>query len=87
MTMVWPMVKDSRGEVSKNAAVNVALQIDVVGDQQIVDDGRQNFVDFAGRREQANFLQAIDGIVFGLLFPHALGHDGSGVGGARSSGR
>ena len=60
-------------------------KIDIVGDQEIVDHGRQNFVDFAGGSEQANLLQTVDSIFFRLPLPHALGDDGSGVGGGRRS--
>ncbi len=70
-----------QGRGQQDAAVDVSLQVDVVGDQQIVDDGSQNLVDFSRRSEQADFLQALDGVLFRLPFPHALGHDGSGVGG------
>ncbi len=57
------------------------LHIDVIGDQQIVDHGLQDLVHFAGRRQQADFLQTLDGVVFGLALPHALGDHGSRVGG------
>jgi len=60
--------------------VNVSLQVNVVGDQQIVDNRRENLVDLAGRRQQANLLQAVYGVFFGLLFPHALGDNRRGIG-------
>src|SRR5260370_41637107 len=65
----------------ENAAANVSLQVNVVGDQQIVDHGSQNLVDFAGRRQQSNLLKALDGILLRLLFPHTLGDDGGCIGG------
>ena len=68
-----------QGRRQQNAAMNVSLQIDVVGDEQVVDDGCQDLVDFAGGREQADFLEPLDGVLFGLLLPHALGYDRSGV--------
>ena len=65
----------------QDAAADVGLQIDVIGDQQIVDHGLKDLVDLAGRGQQTDFLQALDRVIFGLAFPHALGDHGSGVGG------
>ena len=60
----------------KNAAVNVTLEIDIVGDHRTCHQV-EDFVDFTGGSNQADLLQAVDCVFFGRLFPHTLGDDGS----------
>src|SRR5882757_10959163 len=63
----------------QDAALNLGLDVEVVGDHYVVDDGLQDLVDFTFRSEQADLLQAIDHIDLGLAFPGALGLDGACV--------
>ena len=63
----------------QHAAVHFGLNIEIVGDHHVVDDGLQNLVDLAFGSEQANLLQAIDHVDFGLTFPGTLRFDGRGI--------
>src|SRR6266849_1971893 len=56
----------------QHAGANRARQFDIVGDLQIVDDGLQDFVQFAFRRHQSGALQTFENVVFGLLLPFTL---------------
>ncbi len=56
----------------QDAAAYFGIDVDVVGDLQVVDDGLQHLVHFALRRHQANALEAIDDVVLGLTVPGAL---------------
>jgi hypothetical protein len=71
-TIVLPTLKVSSGEVSITRVANGTRQVKIVGDDQVVDDGRENFVDIAFGGHQSGFLQALDHIVLGLLLPFAL---------------
>ena len=63
-----------RGQQDARADFGVSM-FEIVGDDQIVDDRLQNLVDFAFRRDQANLLQALDGVVFRLALPQTLALD------------
>src|SRR5437588_640568 len=69
-----------QGRGQQNAAMEVALQVDVVGDQQIVHHRGHDLIHFAWGCQQPDFLQAFDGILFCLLLPHALCDHGRGIG-------
>ncbi len=60
----------------QNAAVNFRLDVEVVGDFQVVDDRLENLVHFSRGREQAGALQAVENVDFGLVLPFAFGFDG-----------
>ena len=66
---------DSSVPVNKNAAVNFRLDVNVVGDFNVVDDGLQNLVHFPWRREQSHTLQAVQHVDFRLVLPFAFRFD------------
>ena len=57
----------------KARASNFGLNIKIISDDEVVDDCGENLVDIAGRRQQTNLLEALHGVVFRLVLPHALG--------------
>ncbi len=61
-----------QGRSHQHAAANFRVEVDVVGDLKVVDDGFQNLVHVTLRRHQANALQAVRDVVFGLAVPGAL---------------
>ena len=67
-----------RGE--QYTATDIALQIDVIGDHQVVDHGQEDLIHVAGRRQQTDLLQALNRVIFSLALPHALGDHGRRVG-------
>ncbi len=77
--MVCPMENDSSVPVSKHAAVNFRLDIEIVGDFEVVDDRLENLVNFSRRRQQTGSLQAVEHVDFGLMLPFALGFDRGAV--------
>ena len=62
-----------------HAAAYFRVNINVVGDLQVVDHRLQDLVDFAARRHQADALQAIDNVIFRLAVPGTLGLNGGKV--------
>ena len=68
-------VADSEGfqrRSQQNPAADVRNDLKIVGDDQVVDHGLQNLVHIAQGREQADFLQMVERVVFGCALPHAL---------------
>ena len=59
--------------------MNLGLNVEVVRDHHVVDDGLQNLVDFAFRSEQSDLLQPVDDVQFSLAFPLALRFDRRGI--------
>ena len=57
----------------QHAATNFRLDIEIVGDFEIVDDGRKDLFHVSRGRHQAQALHAVHDIVFGLTVPGALG--------------
>ena len=55
------------------------MNVEVIGDHHVIDDGLEHLVDFALRRDQADLLQAINHVDLSLPFPGALGFDGGSV--------
>ena len=75
-------VTDSEGFESRShhyTAANIGIDVQIVGDFQVVDDGLANFVDFAFGSDKADALQAVDNVVFRLAIPGTLGLHGSKV--------
>ncbi len=68
---------DRRGQ--QDAAADFGLNVDVIGDFQVIDDRVEDAVDFTGSGQQAAALQALDDVVFGLTLPGALGRHGRQV--------
>ena len=67
---------ERRGQ--QHAASHVRNNLKIVGDDQVVDHGLQNLVHVALGREQSDFLQMIERVVFGRALPHALRFDRAG---------
>src|SRR5260370_25101478 len=65
--------------VKQHAAVDLGLDVEVIGDHHVVDEGLEPLVVSAFRRNQSDLLQTVKHIDFGLAFPGALGFDGSSV--------
>src|ERR1700726_949802 len=63
----------------QHAAPDLGLNVEVIGDHHVVDDGLEHLVDLALRRDQADLLQAVNHVDLSLTFPGALGFDGSSV--------
>src|SRR5712664_13796 len=59
--------------------MNLGLNVEVVRDHHVIDDGLQDFVDLTFRGEQADLLKAINHVDLGLPFPGALGFNGARV--------
>ena len=51
------------------------LNVQIVGDFDVVDDSFENLVDISRRREQAYTLQAVENVDFRLMLLFALGFD------------
>ena len=64
--------ESSRGQ---HTAVDFRLNVEIVGDFDVVDDGFENLVDISRRREQAYALQAVENVDLRLVLPFALGFD------------
>ncbi len=56
----------------QHAGADRTRQFDVVGDLQVVDNGLEDFVEFAFGSEQSGAFQAFENVVFRLLLPFAL---------------
>ena len=52
------------------------LKVQLVGDDEVVEDGLEDLVRFARRREQADCLESFEDVRLGLLFPSALAEHG-----------
>ena len=63
----------------EHAAPDLGLNVEVIGDHHVVDDGLENLVDFTFRRDQADLLQAVNYIGFGLALPCPLGFNGGSI--------
>src|SRR4030088_3474059 len=62
-------------------AANVGIDVQIIGDFQVVDDGFANLVDFALGSTEPDALQAVDDVVFRLAVPGTLSlHGGKVVG-------
>src|SRR5258708_33048976 len=68
---------ERRGQ--QHAALDLGLNVEVIGDHHVVDDGVEHLVDSAFRRDQADLLQAVNHVDLSLTFPGALGFDGGSV--------
>jgi len=62
------MVKDSSGDVS-STRVWIQLDIEIVGNYEVVHHRLQDFVDLTFGGDQSNLLQSFDGVVLSLTFP------------------
>ena len=69
------MENSSRAAGEQNAAVQISLPVEIVGDLQVVHDGVQKLVDVSRRSEKPIPLQSIEHVVFGLTPPFALGFE------------
>jgi hypothetical protein len=67
-TIVWPIVNDSSGDVRKNPAMQRPLEIQPVGDDDVVEDGLEDLVRLARWGKQAG-LEPFGDVRLGLLFP------------------
>ena len=56
----------------QHAAADFRLNVEVVGDFEIVHHGFEHFVHIAAGRQQADALEAIRDVAFGLAVPGAL---------------
>ena len=52
------------------------LEVHLVGDDEVVEDGLEDLVRFTRRREQADRLESFEDVRLGLLFPSALAEHG-----------
>ena len=59
----------------QQAATQVDLPIEVVGDYEVVDHDIQESVDGAGRSEDAVAFEQVEDVVFGFMTPFALGFE------------
>ena len=67
----------------QHAAADFGLDVQVVGDLEVVHDGLENLVHFALGREQTEALEPVDDVIFRLAVPIALRHHGIDVVGGR----
>src|SRR5205814_8478973 len=61
------------------AATHVRNDFKIIGDDQVVDHGLQNLVHVAQGREQTDFLQMVQCVIFRWPLPHALRLDWSSL--------
>ena len=65
---------ERRGQ--QDPGVQRPLDVHLVGDDEVVEDGLEDLVRFALRREQADRLESFEDVRLGLLFPSALAEHG-----------
>jgi len=56
----------------EDAAMEIEEVFEVIGDDDVVDDGVENFVNGAGRSEEGVAFEAIEHVGFGFVLPGAL---------------
>src|ERR1700691_671727 len=59
--------------------MNVGLDVEVIGEFNVVYVGREDFVDISRRGEQTDALQTIENVDFGCMLPLAFGFDGRAI--------
>ena len=52
--------------------MDLGLDVEVIGNFEVVLDRVQHFVDLSWRRKQSDFLQTIEHVLFGFMLPGAL---------------
>src|SRR5579883_11538 len=66
----------------QDAAAHLGIDVDIIGDLEVVDDGFEDLVDFALGGHQTDAFEAVNNVVFRLAVPGALGlNRGKVVGG------
>src|SRR5689334_2784085 len=63
----------------QDPAMDLGINVEVVGDLEVVDDGFQDLINVSRGREQADLLQALKRIVFRLSLPLALSLEGGSI--------